>query len=174
MESFNLMLKIFQKFFTLTMVLMVAILITGCSGSSTDKPAGAPSPAGTAASASGALSDDEIKDILLKMADEFSGEAKDINAADSAQAAAAAYRAHIPAWKALTARSKGNSEDQYNKFLAVYVDPNKKKNLLGEEGFKKLSDAQRDNLAAREAADKKFKDDPELQAASKESDDASK
>lgn len=154
----------------MALIFIVAILITGCSTPST-APAGSTNakPATSASPVPGApaTTDEELKDVLLKMGDEYESLAKELKAADSGKAAAAALRAHAPAFKALKARDKDN------KLTAITMSEERLKQVLGEDDFKKFN-ASIGRFFEVMGATEKYKDDPDWQAANKEMDEAMK
>gem|GEM_PF-4911359 len=154
------------------MALIFAILITGITGcSASTAPAGSTTakPATAASQSAGvpATTDEELKDVLLKMSDEYESLGKELKAAESGKVAAAALRAHAPAFKALKARDKDN------KLSAITMSEDRLKQVLGEDGFKKFN-ASVGSFFEAMGATEKFKDDPDWQAANKEMDEAMK
>jgi hypothetical protein len=114
-----------------------------------------------------ATTDEELKDLLLKMSDEYEALGKELKAADSGKTAAAALRAHAPTFKALKARDKDN------KLTAITMSEERLKQVLGEDGFKKFNASVASFFEAMGATEK-YKDDPDWQAANKEMDEAMK
>lgn len=107
--------------------------------------------------------DDALRDVISKLADEYSGISSELKNTDSGKAAGNVLKTHGPKIKALT--EKGKELDK-NKVMAGNEEQVKK--FLGEELFNKFVAAFQSVLETIQAVDDKFKDDTDWQASFKE------
>lgn len=169
------MSKSFKLFISLTVVTLFAFLMAGCGApGTTPTPAKSATPAAGATPAPGAAAtagapDPALKDAVAKLADEYNALGNDLKAADSGTAAADVLKKHAPVIKELN--KKGKEVDK-NKTMDGTEEVVKK--AIGEDTFKKFTDAFMNVIQAKNAADEKFKDDEDYKTASKDFEESTK